>query len=433
MTVIQSVYDNTGLKYYNVGSQGASSLDSWLATFISNTNAACYGVASSTIVVYVKTPHSNPPPQLHMFDSVGIGSGSYSTIQNLEICNVKAGVSIGGTSNIVSGCFIHDTTGSGIYAGASVGAEIVSNTIQGLGYTMIYLVGGGNNWVHHNTLRTNSTVILGNVHLTAGRDTCGVGFTGGTNNLVECNTISYMNQSFFDYWYEANTEVRYNYCFHASGAGSPDGTGLLFHHNILDLDDAGSGISAGHSYSASASPPSELPWDTGPVLVYNNLVYNFHSYGLYTTGTSATNVVFRNNIFVTHTSFSGTSLAICAPGTDSDYNLFYSTGVTPRWTFPSIYYSLSSLYAAAGEEGHSVYADPQFVSTNPVTAADFQLKSTSPCINVGQDLKRVGLLPPAQEYKDYLGTLIPQAAGPDIGAYEKIHSLGPPTNLHIDR
>ena len=41
-------------------------------------------------------------------------------------------------------------------------------------------------------------------------------------------------------------------------------------------------------------------------------------------------------------------------------------------------------------------------------------------------------MPAGFQYQDYLGTTIPQGAGPDIGAYEQlVATLLPPTDLRV--
>jgi len=116
-----------------------------------------------------------------------------------------------------------------------------------------------------------------------------------------------------------------------------------------------------------------------------------------------------------------------------DYNLYYSStsGFPQRWYWNANYTnSFAAWQAFSGQDAHSIYANPQFVSPSPITAADFRLEPTSPCIDAGLNLKLAGLLAPAAQYQDYLGTLIPRGTSPDIGAYEKIPLLDPPTNLH---
>jgi len=418
---IDRVYDTNGLVYYHL-LQGTNTLANYLSTF---TNT-CWG--SSGNYAYVMTRNSNAPAQLHLFrTSVVLLSGGYHIIQNLQIGNGGAGISVDGQSNIVRNNLIHDGTKSGIMVYDGVGTQVVSNTILNNGYTMIYLVGGGNNWVSYNTGITNGRTICGNVVLPAGWDTSGVGLDASTNNLVEHNYFAHMNQAFFDYYFEEGSEVRYNYGFHASCGASPSGTGLLFHHNILDLDGAGSGLSVSYAYDSTQSPGPA----TGTNLIYNNVIYNFTGYGCYGTSNSSAGVCLRNNIFVTPSTT--TIMASMGQGVDLNYNLYFCSGGTPKqWTWNSAREATFGVFqAASGKEANGIYANPQFVSASPTNAADFQVKSNSPCVDAGQNLKLAGWLAPAAPYQDYLGTKIPQGAGPDIGTYEMI-SLNPPTGVHLD-
>jgi len=292
---------------------------------------------------------------------------------------------------------------------------------------------GGNNWIHHNIVRYTgldnggtATLIATNCAIPNGEN-ANVGIQEGTNNIVEWNTLAYSHGDFVDWFYDVGSEVRYNVCFHSGMATAPLGTGLKIHHNIFNMDNAGSGILAYHEHSPLYS---HAP-DAGPVLVYNNIVHNYKTVGLRAVGTSATGVVFRNNILVTTTTnvFMPASLA---DGVNSDYNVYYYTVASLgwRWNSTNVASSLAAFQSVSGQEAHSIYADPQFVSASPVTAADFQLKSTSPCVNAGQDLKTAGLLPPAQEYNDCFGTPIPRGFRPEIGPYEA-PAPDPPTELHV--
>ena len=422
---VQSVFDINGVKYTN-SPKGAQTLANWLGTF-TNYN---WG-ADSGVNVYIKTPDGNPPSQMHIFDFCAVFAGTHFHIQNLVACNSAKGIYVSGTGNIVSNNLIHDVYASGIYVGGASMTEIVSNTITQTAYTMIYLVGGGSNWVHYNKLLTNGAVICGNVNLPPS-DRSGVGLDASTNNLVEHNFITYVASAFFDYYYEVNSEVRYNYGFHAGFGASPTGTGLKLHHNIFNLDHGGPGISASRVYDSMESP---LP-DTGSNLIYNNVIFGITGYGFRTAGSSASGVIFRNNILVMDSLFAGSSLAVLSSGVDSDYNLYYSTtnASPPRWQWngTNLSYTRPAFTAVSGQEAHGLYLDPHFVSAKPVTAADFKLRSLSACIDAGQALKLAGLLSAAQEYKDYLGMLIPQGLGADIGAYEyPTNVLTPPTNLRL--
>jgi len=131
---VDKVYDINGNPYYHL-LEGTNTLGNWLNTF---TNS-CWG-ADSAVNVYVETPDSNPPPQMHIFEFATVWAGTYFIFQNLEVCNGGKGIYIQGPGNTVRNNLIHDVYGSGIYAGGASLTEIVSNTITGTAYTMIYLV-----------------------------------------------------------------------------------------------------------------------------------------------------------------------------------------------------------------------------------------------------------------------------------------------------
>jgi hypothetical protein len=371
---------------------------------------------------------------MHLFEMSTTGfMGGYQTIQNLEVCNGGKGIIVNGIGYVVRSNYCHDGYSSGIFLYHSAFSQVYSNVVTRTGDTQIYLQMGGNNWVHHNTCSysggSNGTPAIGGIVVFPNIENCGIGLETGTNNIIEYNSVTYERGSFFDYWLEVNSDVRYNYGFHATMAAAPCGTGLRVHHNIFHLDGSGTGISASHAYDPVNSPAP----DTGTNYIYNNVIYNFQNYAFYTSGVSAPGVAFRNNIAVlksTTPSFLDISV-----GVSSDYNLFYCTAGTSLgwvWNDTNLFTTLPSFRTGTAQEAHSLCADPQFVSTNPVTASDFQLKATSPCINTGQDLKAAGFLTATQPYQDYFGTSIPQGAGPDIGPYERVPMVLPPaSNLQV--
>lgn len=422
---IQYVYDYSGIKYTK-SLQGTNTLEAWLSTFTANT----WGGVNT---VYVRTSDGNPPSQLRVIEHSVISANSvkYVTFQNLEVCNGFIGIQPGYCSHFLAqNNFIHDTFNSAIYFSGCTSSTMASNTVINTGSDPLYLAYGGDNWIHHNVCSNCGYSVF---NVPAAGDKCGIGLQQGTNNLVEYNSMFYVNVAFFDYYYEVNTEVRYNYGFHCGQAADTDGTGLLFHHNVFDMDGVGHGILGAQAYDPTLSPIS----NNIPTLIYNNVVYNCNYYGLYTSSGNfsagmATNIIFRNNIVVT-TQTNIVPLQLFS-GADSDYNLYYCTVGAPKgYNWNNLKYNtLATMQTGSGQEKHSIYAAPQFVSSNPVSAADFKLKSTSPCINSGQDLKLAGLLAPSQDYKDYLGTLIPQGNSPDIGAYEA-RTLFPASELHVIR
>lgn len=426
---VSKVYDTNGLKYYQMV-QGTNTWTNYLNSF---TNG-CWGKSSDCTTIYVKTLDNNPPPQMRLMEWACVCTPSYYTVQNLEICYGGKGME-SGSYGIIRSNYIHDCYAAGIGLYQVWGCQVCSNIVTRDASTEVYLEAGGNHWVHHNTVsytgmdyNRTATIIAGNC-VVSNTENANIGMQQGTNNLIEYNNLSYASSDFIDWWLEANDEVRDNYGFHAGIGTAVDGTGIKFHHNILDIDGLGSGIFGYHDYD----PTNSLSPDTGPVLIYNNVVYNFKGNGLYTVA-GKSSVVFRNNIVSTPSTYVVMAAEVLSTGADSDYNVFYSTGTPMFWLWNGSAHqnSLAAWKALSGQDAHSIYADPRFVSPTPVVAADFELQTNSPCIDAGQNLKLAGLLALAAQYQDYLGTLIPQGAGPDIGAYEStIGSLSTPTGLHV--
>jgi hypothetical protein len=425
---LQAVYDSNGTNFTQVA-RGTNTLSAWLATFTPKK----YGLDGSAIYIYPAS--GGVPLQMHLFEwSAFICQSTNITVQNLTFAASNIGISAKSFGKIRN-CTVQDTLSMSILLStAAQGNEVCSNYCTRAGDTSIYFYQGSNNWAHHNTIyrvggATNGQgVYILNCYVPPG-EMCGMGMQQGVSNIFEFNTISNVYGSFFDYWLEVGSDVRFNYGFHSWGAAYPDGTGLRFHHNILNCD-GGPGLGGGHDYDPLKSPAP----DAGLNLIYNNVLYGFTSYGLFSAAANSSNVVFRNNLIVAKTS--NDTFVDINSGVNSDYNAYYCMSGAPRgWGWNGTgYATLATYQAASGQEAHSIYADPQFVSTNPITAADFQIKTTSPCVNAGQGLKAAGLLAPAQPYQDFLGTPIPQGAGPDIGPYERIlPQLLPASNLHTNQ
>jgi len=88
-----------------------------------------------------------------------------------------------------------------------------------------------------------------------------------------------------------------------------------------------------------------------------------------------------------------------------DYNLYFNASAPPRWEYNGAAYKTFADYQESAGEVHSLYADPKL--TGP---ADVRLRPGSPAIDAGSTLKEV----PA----DFDGSVRPQGAACDIGAYE---------------
>ncbi|MCW5556028.1 MAG: right-handed parallel beta-helix repeat-containing protein [Verrucomicrobiae bacterium] len=419
-STIVRVYDTNGTQYTRLD-KGADTLDVWLGKFQTNNWGFTFDTPS---LIYIRTPDDSPPPQMRLFQYSAVGiAADYLVVENLDIRRSYCGIVANSARGfVIRSNSIQDTLSMGIFCGRHCSyGEIAGNVITRGGWTLLYFQTGGNNWAHHNTISYSSATVLGIA--VNGKERCGIGLERGTNNLVEHNTISHVDMSCVDYWLEVSTTVRFNYGFHAGGAAYPHGTGLQVHHNIFNVD-GGRGFGGAHSHDPTKSPAP----DAGINLIYNNVVYNFVNYGIYSGTNASSGIQFRNNILVTAST--NAALALLHDGMNAEQNLYFCTAGSPKgWYWNNTKYpTLAAFQAASGQEAHALYADPQFVSDNPVTAADFKLRSTSPGINAGQDLKAAGLIPPSQEYKDYRGTLIPQGFRPEIGAYE-IPAPDPPTKV----
>ncbi|MGB7436355.1 MAG: putative Ig domain-containing protein [Candidatus Acidiferrum sp.] len=130
----------------------------------------------------------------------------------------------------------------------------------------------------------------------------------------------------------------------------------------------------------------------------------------------ATNNIFENNIvYATSQALFINNYTNSEPSPVTvDYNLYYSsvsaTSANFLWNGTN-YTGFSSYQSGSGQDSHSQYANPLFVSLG--TPPNLQVQSTSPAINAGTDLGStiVGTL-------DYAGNARVQGTSIDIGAYE---------------
>jgi hypothetical protein len=419
---VREVYGSDS-SHFVLSKRGTLSLDRWLDTM--SVNKWGFDIPSKT--TYIKTAKGYLPPVIHLYEfTVVEGYKGYAIFENLDVRNGYNGISTGGTGAIVRKNSIRDMVCHGIYMPNAIAHEIASNTINRTAETSLLMSRAQGNWIHHNNFSNTLGTILG-IPIRLGRDTtperCGIGTFFGKNNLVERNTISNITLSFFDYWYESNTITRFNYCSNARAATTQGGSKLQLHGNIFNMN-SGTGISASYEYDLKKNPLAEA----GPLLIFNNVVRNFTGYGLYSATSSVT---FRNNIITTHSS--NGAFTSFASGTSSDYNCYHTTVALAKngWNIGPIgnragYKTIESFRSATGQDVHSFVGDPKFVSTAPGGAMDFKLSSYSPCINKGQNLKSVGLVP--QSYTDFGGVSIPQESHPDVGAFEY---SGTSTNSNI--
>ena len=135
-----------------------------------------------------------------------------------------------------------------------------------------------------------------------------------------------------------------------------------------------------------------------PVEAYNNVIYD-NGIGVVNTAT----LTFKNNAVAENASGEMNSAASVIT---ADYNDYYHSGGGTFMTYGGTAYGFANWKTNSSQDANSISEDPDFIS---VVTPNFSLQATSPCINAGTD---VGLT------RDYEGTLVPQGAAPDMGAYE---------------
>jgi len=132
----------------------------------------------------------------------------------------------------------------------------------------------------------------------------------------------------------------------------------------------------------------------------------------------ATGNVFENNIvYATAQALFINNYTNSEPSpVTANYNLYFSSlgesSANFLWNGAN-YTGFTSYQSGAGEEGHSLYTDPEYLSLS-LTAPNLQLQVGSPAVNAGTNLGTtiVGAV-------DYAGNPRVQGANIDIGAYEQ--------------
>jgi hypothetical protein len=392
-------------------------LNTYLSTFTPGSWG--YYVGASTTTAWVETLDGLPPTTVQVFHSqtIEIYNCHYVEIQDLDIRGSFIGINVeGGSGNVtIRNNSLRDILGIGIYlngtGAASVNNVVENNTLTRTGNDALYTLLGTGNIFRGNTISYVTNQVLG---ISTSGDQCGIGLQQSTNTTVEHNSISTTHGTCFDYYYETGSTVRYNFCNQpGTGGATPHGTGLSVYYNIFDLGGHGSGINAVNTGSS-------------PDLIYNNTFYATGGYALMggdsvsDGGTGA--IIFRNNVV------QATSLYLIVRGDgsneaginlNSDYNLFYTTGEQLFSNLGTSYSSFTDYQTASGQDAHSIFLEPQFVSAPPTLPADFRLQSTSPGTRAGQNLQSAGFVGLMDQYVDYAGNPIPSGFWqPNMGAYQ---------------
>lgn len=363
----------------------------------------------------------------------------YTDLSNSLITFIQMGTNTqfdGGTSNVISNCFIHHVKqgtadgGMGIrgggtslsfintkiedcgcdgmymrttpsilidgceirrinqnYAGAAIGFNNLGNGASGDG---IQLDGIWSNYIIRNTIVDRSDAYTGNKYCIIvnhaeeyGNNDSGIieNCTFSTNSNVSAAVhIEFGNQSIIRYnWFNGVMDgIRLGgvYC-----------VGIKIHHNIfVGCED---GIGVGTSYSGAG-------YDfTGPATlteIYNNVFYNVRRYHTWHDNAAAS-CDFKNNIHL-RTTDSGVAI--------------YTYGAANNWTKSNNCYGDAATAGTPGTGTNPQIGDPGFVDA---ANKDFHLQLTSICRNAGIDVNID---------EDLDGVAIPQETNPAIGAFEYV-------------
>ncbi len=219
----------------------------------------------------------------------------------------------------------------------------------------------------------------------------GIYVDGGTQIVIERNTVYHTNIGM-----EVTSE-------HSGG----DGSYVIVRNNLLYLNEVtGLGIGGYDAQRGSAHhvqilnntffQNDTLQWGNGEILIQHDVHDN----------------VIKNNIFYANgqSLFFGNIFSNNVNNT-VDYNLYFAPdGVdSAQWQWNNVTYTGFDAYrAAAGNDAHSLFADPRFTDA---AAFDFNLQADSPAVAAGETLADNGDV-------DFAGNPRSQNGAIDMGALE---------------
>jgi parallel beta-helix repeat protein len=333
------------------------------------------------------------------------GRGEFNTVQNCSIYNIS-----GSTESMQSG-----NNGCGIVL---YGEMCKNNTVSGCmahhcGHEGVFILGGSNNRIAGSTVyqcgqaglrvaleTATGNIIEGNHSYENGQDVddrFGIDLIRvGNDNVVRYNVVHDQHDTLNDPGIPGNK-------------GNPKyGTGgIRFDGGDWEGNDymASTGNQAYYNVIYNETTGIES-FNFSNISFHNNVVYNSTVNGIAFVSAStpiSTNNVARNNIV-----YAGAGAVFTryrALQNTIDYNVYFSAGTT-RFSWDGVFGNFSFWKTQSQQDTHSQVTNPLWVD---VAAHDFHLQAASPCIDAGLD---VGLT------RDHDGTLTPQQAGVDVGAFE---------------
>ncbi len=297
---------------------------------------------------------------------VSLANSSYVQIENLDIQRFYVGVDVTNSEQVlIHHNDIQDVLGIGIYlrSGDSK-CRVESNTVFRSGNTALYVLKGTSNTFRDNWVSHVDTNILG-IHVSG--DGMGVGLQESQASLVEYNYFAHSGG--MDFYYEQGSTVRYNYLFDVRSAGAPHGANLSVYGNIYNL-----GAAAGRAGSTGVNAVATGP---GTISVFNNTIFNASGFLLMGSSDKGGKIIFSDNIAVSVVP--GTSMTVFGANVASNHNCFWTPGQTVFRYNNSNFSSLKLYQAGSGLDKDSIFSDPQFLTSTPITPLDFRIDPSSAC------------------------------------------------------
>jgi parallel beta-helix repeat protein len=339
-------------------------LESFLARLQPGTQAGRFGSR-----LWIRTRGSKPVNEtvrIFRVAGVSVANSSYVEIAELDIERFSVGIDISNSQQVlVHHNDVQDVLGIGIYLrSADADCRIESNTVFRSGNTALYVLKGSRNTFRDNWVSHVESNILG-IHVSG--DGMGIGLQESQQSLVAYNYFAHSGG--MDFYYEQGSTVRYNYLYRVRSAGAPHGVNLNVYGNIYNLSGA-AGKPGSTGVNAEATGP-------GTIAVFNNTIFNASGFFLMGSSDKGGTIVFADNIASSSTV--GTTMTRFGTNVVSNHNCFSTPG-QPVFSYKKASFtSLTTYQAGSGLDQDSVFSDPQFASSTPLTPLDFRPSVNSGC------------------------------------------------------
>ncbi len=339
-------------------------LETFLAGLQPGTLAGRYGSRLWVRMTDGKRP--NETVRIFRVAGVSVTNSSYVQIENLDIQRFYLGIDVSNSQQVlVRHNDIQDVFGIGIYLrSGDVNCRVESNTVFRSGNTALYVLKGSGNTFRDNWVSHVDSNILG-LHVTG--DGMGVGLQESQQSLVEYNYFAHSGG--MDFYYEQGSTVRYNYLYRVRSAGAPHGVNLNVYGNIYNL--------AGPAGKPGCTGVNAVATGPGTIAVFNNTIFDASSFFLMGSSDKGGKVEFTDNI--AFSSVPGNAMTAFGPNVASNHNCFSTPGQAVFRYNKASFPSLAAYQAGSSFDRDSVFSDPQFVSSTPLTPLDFRPGASSGC------------------------------------------------------